>query len=287
MITCKECGRECSAANALGYHLRRTHGIAYAEYLVKHEHGGTWPVCKCGKQREWHKGGFHKFCSRSCAASGADNAMGRLKGTASPNFGKTRTDEHKKNYSAAAHKRWQDEGATRRAAMQLDDYRMKQSQAQTIVYATTNHAEKVSQGVHRFWSSSPLASQRRHEASDRAIVLLKQNKIGPHAPFKAEWKHNPFTGNEERMHSSWETAFLNRCIVEGYPVTKTHDLRVPYVSHDGTQHQYVPDFMALREPIVFEVKGLMREGDDRKLAALQAWADANGHEVVLIDYLPA
>lgn len=89
------------------------------------------------------------------------------------------------------------------------------------------------------------------------------------------------------MHSSCETAFLDRCILEDYPVTKAPRLRIPYVSHDGTEHQYVPDFVALHEHVVFEVKGLMREDDDRKLAALREWATTNGHEVVLVDYLTA
>lgn len=284
-VVCKDCGTECSAPNALGYHLRKAHGTTYVEYLVRHEHGGIWPRCKCGSPRKWHNGGFRDFCSRSCAASGEDNAMGRLKGEASPNFGKRRTAEQRARYSAAAKKRW-DGDDPRREQMKTQAYRDAQRAAQKEAYATTNRAEKVSQGNRRFWTSSPLAQQRRREASDRAIVLLEQDKIGPCAPFKAKWKHNPFTGKEERMHSSWESAFLDRCVREGYPVTKEHGLRIPYAGGDGNQHQYVPDFVALHEPVVFEVKGLVREDDERKLAALQEWADANGHEVVLVDYLP-
>ena len=98
---------------------------------------------------------------------------------------------------------------------------------------------------------------------------------------------NTFTGKDEWMHSSLEAAFLDRCILEGYPVTNAHGLRITYVSHDGTEHQYVPDFVALHEHVVFEVKGLMREDDDRKLVALREWAIANGREVVLVDYLTA
>ena len=260
--------------------------MTYTDYVVKHQHAGVWPVCKCGKRKEWHKGGFPAFCSRSCAASGEDNAMGRLKGTASPNYGQRRTEEQKKNYSAAAIRRWTgEEGEQRRAMMQTNDYRTLQSNAQRILYDTTNHAEKVSKGINHFWATSPRAPQLRREASDRAIVLLEQNKIGPRAPFKTCLMLNPFTNRQERMHSSWETAFLARCISENYPVTKMHDLKIPYVSHDGTEHQYVPDFVALDNNVVFEVKGLMRPDDDHKLAALQAWADANGHEVVLVDYL--
>lgn len=122
MITCKECGHECSAANALGYHLR-THGLTYADYVVKHEHNGTWPTCKCSKRLELKKGGFGRFCGKSCASSGDDNGMGRLKGEMSPNHGKVRTPEQLVNYSKGSRKRWKRHGERLRAMMQTPEYK--------------------------------------------------------------------------------------------------------------------------------------------------------------------
>lgn len=283
MIKCNECGHECKAANALSYHLR-SHGLNYVDYVVKHQHGNVWPACTCGKQLELKKGGFGKFCSISCASSGENNGMSGLKGKSSPNFGLKRTPDQLKNYSTGAKKRWALYGDMLRKMMKTDEYRNANSLAQQRAYKNDPLlSQRRSNDNRMFWSSgSDLAKQRRKEASDRAIMLLEQGKIGPHAPFKACWFENPFTGKEERMHSSWETAFLSKCITEGYPVTKQHDLRIPYVANDGTDHVYVPDFIALEEKVVFEIKGLMRENDDLKLRALNAWAERNGYEVVLV-----
>ncbi len=280
MITCKECGRECSAPNALGYHLR-SHDMAYADYVVKHNHGGVWPVCTCGKRLEIKKGGFGRFCSKNCASSGDNNAMGRLKGESSPNYGKKRTAEQLANYSSGSQKRWKVHGEKLRVMMQTFEYRESQSNAQKLANECNPvlKAKRIA-GLRKFWSSdSTLTRRRRKEASDRAIVLLEQNKIGPRAPFKCCWHDNPFTGKAEYMHSSWETEFLQRCIDEGYPVTKDHGIRIPYQQTDGTWHQYLPDFKAIEENVLFEVKGNMTVNDELKLRA----AAAAGYETVLID----
>lgn len=282
MLTCKECGFECSAANALGYHLRK-HEMAYGDYLVKHEHSGTWPVCKCGTKLVLKKGGFGRFCSKSCSSSREDNAMGRLKGENSPNFGKKRTTEQRLNYSVGSRKRWDLHGDKLREMMKTVEYKKAQSESQVSSWQNSpDRRVKTVFGVHRFWSSdSDLTRQRRKEASDRAIVQLELGQIGPHAPFKVELKHNPFTDKEERMHSSWESAFLDECVKHGIPVTKAHDLRIPYVGLDRSQHQYVPDFVDLEDGTVVEVKGHLSETDVIKLNALVEWAKTEKKRVVL------
>lgn len=262
---CRECGQEFDEPEQVRRHQRK-HGHTFEQYMLKWTYGGVLPncACGCGGYPSWNVAlkDYAKFVHGHHAVGHEVSVETRRKiGEKNAVTAKQFADAHP------------DHVAAKIALMNAGH--------------TPDANAKRSASVHRFWSSSPQAPQRRREASDRAITLLAQDKIGPRAPFKTEWKHNPFTGNEERMHSSWETAFLDRCISAGYPVTKVHDLRVPYVSHDGTQHQYVPDFVALDDSVVFEVKGLMREDDDRKLTALQAWADANGHEVVLVDYLPA
>lgn len=272
--------------NALAYHIR-THGMLYVDYVIKHEYNGIWPTCKCGKRLVLKKGGFGRFCGKGCASSGSDNAMTRMKGEKSPNFGKKRTPEQLVNYSEGSRKRWMHHGDKLREMMKTPEYKNAQAISQRQVWATTNRREKTSMSVHRFWSSgSELTKQRRKEASDRAIILLEQNKIGPQAPFKTCYITNPFTGKEEYMHSSWETAFLMKCYKEQYPVTKIHDIRIPYVAIDGTDHVYVPDFVSLVESVVFEIKGLVRENDEAKFSALQKWASVNGYEVVMVSIAP-
>lgn len=63
-ILCKECDRPAAnSANVLARHLRSVHGMEWADYVVKHEHGGTWPTCACGcgERLTWRKGGFGKY----------------------------------------------------------------------------------------------------------------------------------------------------------------------------------------------------------------------------------
>ena len=286
MITCKECGYECSAQNALGYHLRN-HGLKYPDYVVKHEHDGVWPAClTCKKQLPYKKGGFGSFCGKSCATSGDHNGMAGLKGEASPNFGKVRTEEHRTNYRAGSRKRWDKHGDKLRAMMQTPEYRKAQADSQHESWKTSpTRREQTLASIHRFWSSdSPETHAARKAASERAIIQLELGQIGPQAPYKTEWKPNPFTGREEYMHSSWETAFLDKCISEGYPVTKSHSLRIPYVDPHGAARTYVPDFIGLEEKIVFEIKGNVDEEALCKKTCLEQWAVLNDWETVLIDF---
>jgi len=217
---------------------------------------------------------------KCCASSGSDNGMGRLKGELSPNFGQRRTAEQLKNYSEGSRKRWERHGEKLRAMMQTPEYKHSQTIAQRKSWENSpDRRIKTAFSVRRFWSSdSELTKHRRREASDRAIALLEENKIGPRAPFKQMWVDNPFTGKEEFMHSSWETGFLMRCIHEGYPVTKAHGIVIDYQQADGSWHRYLPDFKSIEENVLFEVKGNLTENDELKLRA----AEALGYEVVLV-----
>jgi len=281
MIICKECGKECSAENALSYHLR-SHNMSYTDYIIKHEFNGVWPLClQCNKPLVRRNGGFSRFCSRKCASMGENNSMYGLTGEKSPNHGKVRTDVHKQRYSLAAKQRWCDHGDKFREFMKTQEYKQAQRNAQIRSnLQNPERSQKRSRSVHAFWSSdSALTIQRRREASDRALALLNENKIGPQAPFKQTWINNPFTGKLEYMHSSWETKFMLKCINENFPVTKAHNIVIDYKQEDGSTHRYVPDFKAIEKNIIFEVKGMMIKNDELKLAA----ARDQGYKVVLVD----
>ena len=275
MINCKECGTECGSSSGLSYHVR-THGMAYIDYIVKHEYGGTWPNCTCGVKLPYKRGGFPRFCSKSCASSGANNPMHGKKGENCPNYGLKRSNEQLKNYSLGAKKRWEIHGDMLRNMMKTPEYREAQSKANLHSYKTSNRAKKVSESIHRFWATSPLADSLRKEASDRAVRLLADNKIGPQAPFKTQWKHNPWTGKQEYMHSSWESAFLDTCISRSYPVTKDHGITIPYRHPDGSTHTYVPDFYAFEDRVIYEVKGRHDETDVAKWEAAEEWCGDHG-----------
>lgn len=281
MITCKECGYECTAQNALGYHLR-SHSLSYPYYIVKHEHNGEWPKCCCGEKLVYKKGGFPRFCSKSCAASGTNNAMSGRSGDKSPNYGLKRTASQLENYSKGAKKRWEIYGEKIREMMKTDEYRKMQSLANKKSYATSDRAKRTSESVNRFWAESPLAPILREEASQRAIKLLAENKIGPHAPFKQETLISPWTGEEERMHSSWESIFFQSCIARQYEVTKNHGIVIPYKHPNGTLRNYIPDFYACEDRTLYEVKGRHDEVDDAKWLAARKYCDRIGWGFVVM-----
>lgn len=238
-LVCKECNTPvANSNNVLGFHLRKIHKMEWVDYVIKHQCGGIHPTCACGcgEKLKWKKGGFVEFI-RGHSSRGQLNGMFGLRGEQSPNYGKIRTDEHKKHYSVAAKKQW------------VENYQRK---------ASANGREDL-----------------RKASSIRAIELLEQGKIGPQAPYKAEWKFNPFTNQEEYMHSSWESAFLDRCVNEDLRVTKKHDVRISYTDENGIERTYVPDFVAPDERVIYEIKGLETVTDGLKAEACVKWCKEN------------
>lgn len=259
--TCKECSEVFNDPEQVRRHLRK-HGMTFQQYSLRWHYNGVEPTCKCGcgQKTAWNVAskGYAEFVL-------GHHAWGRKK-----------SDDEKRRIgekNAANIKRYMQEHP---------DVAREKAWKMTVAGMNDESNRKRAESSKRFWSSdSELTHQRRKEASDRAIILLEQNKIGPHAPFRVEQKHNPFTGNEEWMHSSYESAFLDECIKFNTPVTKVHDLVVPYVALDGTNHQYVPDFIDMDDNTVIEVKGYLSETDVIKLNALVSWAQDAQKRVVL------
>jgi hypothetical protein len=194
-----------------------------------------------------------------------------------PNYGLKRSEEQLKNYSKGAKKRWHIHGDMLRAMMKTPEYSKSNSEGQKMSYVKNpTLRQKRSESVHHFWATSPFADTLRKDASDRAVRLLSENKIGPQAPFKTEWKHNPWTGKDEWMHSSWESAFMDTCISRGYPVVKDHGITIPYTHPDGSHRTYVPDFYAFDDRVLYEVKGRHDEVDEAKWDAAGAWCAERG-----------
>ena len=124
------------------------------------------------------------------------------------------------------------------------------------------------------WQKPESAGKRKLQSS-RACDLLEQGKVGPQAPYRTEWKLNPFTGREEYMHSSWETRFLDECIERNIPVTKQHGIRIPYVDPNGVERVYIPDFLTLDRKTLYEVKGHETDTDREKWRATMTWCIQN------------
>jgi hypothetical protein len=157
--------------------------------------------------------------------------------------------------------------------------RSKISQSVTKAFKDPVKLQNLSDGQKRGWQNE----ERKERQRAHALRLLDAGLIGPQAPFKAEWVDNPFTGQKEYMHSSWETAFLQRCIQDDFPVTKRHDIRISYIDPNGIDREYIPDFVGLESPVLFEVKGRRDEVVDIKEKACLEWCEKNGYELVMIE----
>jgi hypothetical protein len=208
------------------------------------------------------------------------------KGELSPIKGIKRTPSQLKNYSEGAKKRWQLHGDMLREMMKTEEYSHANSEGQKHSYVKDpSLKQKRSKGVHLFWATSPLAANLRNlrrEASERSSRLLAENKIGPQAPFKREWKRNPWTGEDEYMHSSWESIFFDACVDRDYEVTKNHGITIPYTHPDGTTRTYVPDFYTSEDRVLYEVKGRHNEVDVAKWEAADAWCQGRGMSLCVL-----
>lgn len=280
-IRCEVCKEMvANSKNVLGRHLRKHHQMEYIDYVVMTEHNGVRPTCECGCGviTAFRKGGrFDRFASKSCAASGQRNPMSKANQPVSPNLGKKRTSDMIQRYKAAAQARWDaPEGDPRREQFKSEEYRQTQSETQNLLYATTNHAEKVSKGFQRFLNEDPRAPAYRQAACDRAIDMMERGIISPYGRFKAEWVFNVFTSQMEYLHSGWEQEFLTRCVEGNTPVTKKHSIRIRYIASDNVERTYVPDFVTLDGTrVIHEVKGQEDDDDLLKYKAALAWCQAN------------
>jgi len=127
-LSCNICNkRVANTNNVLARHVRKEHQVEFVDYIVKFNHDGKWPVCKCGcgEKVRYNKGGFAKYVSGH-SSIGKNNGMYGKKGINSPNYGKVRTATHRENYSRAAKKRWKDNYDERCATLRTPEYREKQ-----------------------------------------------------------------------------------------------------------------------------------------------------------------
>jgi len=282
-MKCLECGEMvANSNNVLARHVRKVHGIDWPLYEVKHVHDGVWPKCACGCDNEltWKKGGFAIFVDGH-ASRGENNPMFGKKGENSPNKGKKRTNEMKERYSKASKSRWSDPNDPRHEIMASDEYRTNMSNSIKETFKNPEVRQRHADGMLNWWKDN---TELRAIYSKRACDLLEQGKIGPQAPYKAEWKLNPFTGKEEYMHSSWESRFLDQCVEQNVPVTKQHGVRITYTDPNGLERTYIPDFLTLDEKTLYEVKGYETEVDREKWRATMSWCLQNDAHLEVIRF---
>ena len=279
-IKCLECNQlVANSKNVLGRHLRKSHKIEYVDYIVKHEYNNVWPVCACGcnERLKFHKGFSSHVDGHS--SRGENNGMYGKRGSDNPNTGKIRTAEMRERYSSGAKKSWADFNVNRRQIF-TEEYAENMRNVINEVFATTDIREKIGEGVRKNLEEHP---ELREVFRENAIRLIEAGISGPHNS-KTEWKLNPFSSQEEYMHSSWETKFLDECIANNTPVTKKHQIRIRYKDFNDVEHVYIPDFVSEQLKMIYEIKGRQDETTQEKYIALDIWCNANNYKHVLLTY---
>lgn len=261
MKNCKICDKSFIR---LASHVSSSHEITYEAYLLTHEHGGINPKCECGcgQDAPFSKSQGMRFLRYIHGHSA--RIEGRLTADSKARIGEKNSANLSKLHENNPELRF-----------------VKNKQLNSGI--TPDVRKRSAKTSAENWQK-PESAEKRKRQTDRAIDLLEQGKIGPQAPYKAEWKLNPFTGKEEYMHSSWETRFLDTCVEKDIPVTKQHGIRIPYVDPNGVERTYVPDFITLDGTTLYEVKGCATPVDREKWRSTMRWCLDNDAHLEIVDY---
>lgn len=248
----------------LASHVPSAHEITYESYLLKHDFGGVNPKCECGcgLDAQFSKSQGMRFLRYIHGHSA--RIEGRLTAESKTKIGAKNRENLVRYY---------------------DENREKSlAQVELMRSHITLEVRKRSAKTNAENWQKPESAEKRKLQTEHAINLLEQGKIGPQAPYKAEWKMNLFTGKEEYMHSSWETRFLNECVERNIPVTKQHRIRIPYVDPNGLERIYIPDFLSLDCKTLYEVKGCESEVDREKWRATMSWCLQNNAHLEIVSF---
>jgi len=261
MKNCKICDKTFTR---LASHVSTTHEISYEAYLLKYDFGGVNPKCECGcgLDAPFSKSQGMRFLRYIHGHSA--RIEGRLTADSKARIGE-KNRENLIRYSSK------------------NPDKVKSQAALMRTHVTPEVRKRSAKTNAENWQK-PESAEKRKLQTERAINLLEQGKIGPQAPYRAEWKLNPFTGKEEYMHSSWETRFLDSCIELSIPVTKQHGIRIPYVDPNGVERTYVPDFITLDGKTLYEVKGYASPVDREKWRATMTWCLQNDAHLEVVNY---
>lgn len=263
---CLECGQLCKNRRSLGNHLARSHKEldGQKDYIIKHFLNGIYPLCSCGCG---NKTTWHKLLYKFNAYLSGHNSKNHRQGFCGKGFRLTQSQIDKRNKIIR-------EAYTNK----------KEELSKKISIAVSNAFKDPSKnlnlriGQKEGWKED---EERREKLSKRNIEMLEKGIIGPQFPFKAEWKYNPFTKQNEYMHSSWESLFLEEAIMLEIPVTKNHEIIFQYL-FENISRNYIPDFLLPDQKIIFEIKGEENESDIAKYEAASLWCSKNGYRYIVV-----
>lgn len=307
---CEYCDSSFGKETSLVRHLSRKHKIKKREYIVKTYYNGRAPLCNCncGKELNFYKGKFHQYL-RGHAANVQEV---RDKMVTAGRLAAASVKCREKN-SAAVKEKWAEKEYREKMLNMRNDkgslYNTKRHKTLKKVWSCPKRRKHLSDLKKDLWSNNEWASKQRdifktvayrakvseatkialdndkyrEFASQHAIRLQQEGTISPNNS-KCEFKHNPFSGVEEYMHSSWESVFLDANIKRNNPVTKNHGIVIRYTAEDGTKRSYIPDFLGINDKLLYEIKGRETTNDLLKYEAAMRYCKANGLTFTIIKH---
>jgi len=308
---CIICKKVFENSRAFSSHLHRGHGVNVRDYFIENMCDNVSPtcLCGCGEKTTWSStvfnfrryspghnirvdGSGNKFTTNNqpvMSQEQIDKRNDAIRNAYSGESGEQikekisnavnkvmETDEWKRNHSNGLKNKWQD-----------PEFIAKQHASRNTEEYKEFHRQKVyRQFKEGTWGVACYTEDSYRKLRDHAIKLLSQGKIGPQAPYKTEWKYNPFTSADEYMHSSWESQFLDMCIELSISVTKNHDIRIDWIASDNSIHTYLPDFLGIDNNIIYEIKPDYFQDNDEdvqlKMAAAEEWCKNNQYEYIIL-----
>ena len=277
MEQCKICLEFFKDHAGLHKHVGRIHKVSVYDYEVKYNFNEIPPTCACGcgEQVAWNKGRPRKF------VHGHANRDAEVRRKMI--VGGTNAAHDPEKLAVTSRKllaKWQEEDFRKRGLEnwgQLtnswhlkhkelfelnDDYRNKLSDVRKEMWKSEygekqremmngdDFRNKVSEGTSNAYINNPeLCIAQSKRSADNAA----SGKIGLTRSRRSK-TNNFWTGEIEHFDSSYERVFYELAIIADVPLTKKHNVRIPYYDECGKYHTYAPDFLTLDCKSVYETK---------------------------------
>ena len=247
-VECLEChNKVATTQNGLSLHLKRQHTLEYVEYIIKHEFGGTHPVCQCGcgNKLVWRKGkGFGKFLHGHNRRTKKVKSQAVHKPVPLPalevfdNIADESVEEKKPNQ-----------------AIKTDTQSVKISE----ISGKANKEKKITKST---------ATRRKEKIQDSFIT---------------QWVWNPLINDDELIKNTLEAKFLNWNIEQKNLVTKHHEISIPY-DINGEIKYYKPDFLEAKTCTIYDTSCNEFLSDKKILNTINQCCKENGFTFRVIDY---
>jgi hypothetical protein len=232
MVTCKICSKELENNKGLSYHASQVHGQKFCDYLVEFEHGGIWPLCRCGcgEKVNFFGGKFTKNVGNHGIVGLKRTAETRKK-ISEIQRGRKLTEDHKNKIAQSVQARYDSDDSSMRSKISVTHKGKPLSE---------EHRKKLSDERKKKLSSGEIIINR-----DKISAAITQRYLGG----GFEWSTGQYTSTKTAItcnyRSSWERELME--LLDNDPTIATwkyEPMSLAYV-HENQTRRYIPDFQVV------------------------------------------